>query len=1214
MRLLTTITGVAVAAAVAGITLSGAPAAAQERNNPDLPDTIYVPYKDLEKIFEKEGRGVFLPYKEFLKLWKSNRPPELDPTSKPPVAAAITGAAYDGTVSDTVARLTARYEVRVLADGWQGVTLNFGGLALSDVRIEPDNGALVTSGPKGTHQFLAPKPGLYRLEVDLAAPVTESPGQRTVSLRLPPAPQARLSLVLPGKDSEVELTPSLAKSIGPGEAADTTRLLAFLGMHQKLDVKWKPRTKIDPNRKAKIHATVSSRTKIEMGAIEVSAVVDYKILQAPADRFTLQVPAAYGVRDLTGKNIRDWTAQVNQGVRTLTVLLHSPVEKQYQLKLVLDRLIPDVTAGDLAVPQVVATGAEREDGTVAVWKPATLDLQLLRKDGLDQVQPGRNESLKFTYRGGTRALTLRISKIEPRIHAEVATRFSIGETRRTVESALNLTVTRAGIFAVETKVPKGWDVIAVGPDNVVDDHRVAQRDDHQLLTIDLRRQTTGRINLTMQLQQRATKATGTFPIPSIEVLKTEKQTGALAVAIPSLGYKAVTVADTLKGYIPVDLNKVEQRGVRPGRGESLKLGFQYNRHPLAGSVLLEQRAPQVTARVSTLVEVEKDVLRTTYRVTYDIKHAGVKELQFALPADADPDGKLTDSIEGAGVKSTPAPEELAPSAAGMPKRLKYRVLLQDATAGAYVLTIKQQTKLPKSLEPAKAATLPVHRLDLLGIFSARGEIGVTKQDDVVAGVATPVKDNMVGYLGLDAREIEDPVLKQRQSDIVLALRWAGDEPTRALRLHVIKYDFAATVQTAVKLMHTDVNFTDAQAKAETFIEIQNNARQNFTIDLPPGSKLEQVEVAGEVRNPSKTQDNPNRYTIDLSPPSGGRAPARGAAFIVRVLYQLPGSGWELALPQIVIDSTDPADAIPVAASSVECRLPKDGWAYLGYGGDLQQAQRRHGIWRKIDRLWAWLGDAPHPDTIGRAEWQAARNLRERAHNLPSTGMRITLPLASTPGRTEFAVHRAFFFKSALGGRVSVTAMGHGAHQFLKVLFFLAAIGVAVWYPLSSQTGRLLPTAAPAGAALLLAAIWPAIGGLGLAVVTGAMIAAVFWIFYTVLFEIPAAWREGGGGGGPAPAPPAPPTAGPAPSGPGTSGALPAEGYQAGGGTAEPVDPVDDTAEPDGADTADAPADAYVKKAAKKAAKKTAKSGRKKAAKKSSKSSKKKSGKKGGDDA
>ena len=49
--------------------------------------TVYVPYEKLKEIFEKEGRGIFLPYDEFLKLWEASqpKPPEPPPDLPPPV-------------------------------------------------------------------------------------------------------------------------------------------------------------------------------------------------------------------------------------------------------------------------------------------------------------------------------------------------------------------------------------------------------------------------------------------------------------------------------------------------------------------------------------------------------------------------------------------------------------------------------------------------------------------------------------------------------------------------------------------------------------------------------------------------------------------------------------------------------------------------------------------------------------------------------------------------------------------------------------------------------------------------------------------------------------------------------------------------------------------------------------------------------------------------
>src|SRR5688500_9049022 len=50
--------------------------------------TIYVPYTKLRQTFEKEGRGVFVPYEEFQRLWRAAREAAKKPeAAKTPVAA-----------------------------------------------------------------------------------------------------------------------------------------------------------------------------------------------------------------------------------------------------------------------------------------------------------------------------------------------------------------------------------------------------------------------------------------------------------------------------------------------------------------------------------------------------------------------------------------------------------------------------------------------------------------------------------------------------------------------------------------------------------------------------------------------------------------------------------------------------------------------------------------------------------------------------------------------------------------------------------------------------------------------------------------------------------------------------------------------------------------------------------------------------------------------
>src|SRR5262245_14535152 len=81
--------------------------------------TIYIPYSKLRQIFEKEGRGVFVPYDEFQRLWKAAREAaRKTPEAQPPVSALISEIDSQAAVSRDVMTVTASLQIEVLAEGW----------------------------------------------------------------------------------------------------------------------------------------------------------------------------------------------------------------------------------------------------------------------------------------------------------------------------------------------------------------------------------------------------------------------------------------------------------------------------------------------------------------------------------------------------------------------------------------------------------------------------------------------------------------------------------------------------------------------------------------------------------------------------------------------------------------------------------------------------------------------------------------------------------------------------------------------------------------------------------------------------------------------------------------------------------------------------------------------------------------------------------------
>jgi hypothetical protein len=86
--------------------------------------TIYIPYAKLREVFEKEGRGVFLPYEKFQELWDAARDkPAVQRESSLPVDALITEAENVATVENDVVRVRATLTVELLKQGWNQVPL-----------------------------------------------------------------------------------------------------------------------------------------------------------------------------------------------------------------------------------------------------------------------------------------------------------------------------------------------------------------------------------------------------------------------------------------------------------------------------------------------------------------------------------------------------------------------------------------------------------------------------------------------------------------------------------------------------------------------------------------------------------------------------------------------------------------------------------------------------------------------------------------------------------------------------------------------------------------------------------------------------------------------------------------------------------------------------------------------------------------------------------
>ena len=147
---------------------------------------IYLPYKNLKQVFEKEGAAVFMPYAQFLKMWDKTHLGNARELAKPPVNAVITAAAYSGRITGDVAQIEAALTVQVLGRPWVELPIQFGEAAIGNVSSSDEKILLQATG-NGTYALLFPKAGEQKVKLDLSVKVRTSPDGRSVEIDCPPS-------------------------------------------------------------------------------------------------------------------------------------------------------------------------------------------------------------------------------------------------------------------------------------------------------------------------------------------------------------------------------------------------------------------------------------------------------------------------------------------------------------------------------------------------------------------------------------------------------------------------------------------------------------------------------------------------------------------------------------------------------------------------------------------------------------------------------------------------------------------------------------------------------------------------------------------------------------------------------------------------------------------------------------------------------------------
>lgn len=494
-------------ACASGLCLLAASAVAQQpaetpmemAEKPAREQTIYIPYNKLRQIFEKEGRGVFVPYEEFQRLWKAAAAgvKKLE-DFKPPVAALISEIDSSASVSRDVMTVEAKLQIEMLAEGWHEVPLRLKDAAIRTATIGGKPARLLFT-PEAGYRVLLEKKGKESEKIELllqySKAFTKQPGTNSVEFDAPQAPVNRWQIKIPEPGVKVNVQPNIstsdaAEKMGEADPAAApevkkeTLVQAFVGAAPLVRIDWTAKAEGAAGLAALVTVQARQDITIDEGVVRTRANLAYDIQRADVTVLTVEVPADHNVVNVFDPNVQKWEKKTEGMTQTLTITLFQPTRGTQNVLIELEKF-----AGDKEMPQemmhaeikapvvraVQAGTAEalgnigRQQGVVVVRLGTSLRGEATSRTGLLQIDAAElpaalaKQEWNFAYRYAALPfdLNLSVEKLLPQIDVEELVQVYLEPNQTTADLLAILNIQRAGIFQIELEVPEGYEVRTV---------------------------------------------------------------------------------------------------------------------------------------------------------------------------------------------------------------------------------------------------------------------------------------------------------------------------------------------------------------------------------------------------------------------------------------------------------------------------------------------------------------------------------------------------------------------------------------------------------------------------------------------------------------------------------------------------------------------------------------------------------------------------------
>ena len=445
--------------------------------------TIYIPYDKLKDVFEREGRGVFLPYDQFQKLWQEARLATKKPLPEvSPVSVILVSAENVASVEKEVMIVRAVLTVELLQSGWQKIPLQLNDAAIMTATVDREPARVVHDAATGyslLFQNKETKPARIQVELEYAKAFEKTPGQNSVSFMAPQAPVNKWLIRIPDTGVKVQVEPMLATTEAPANAESdnekkkSTEVLAFVGVSPTVRIRWVPKSEGATGMTALANVQMQHRVVIDEGIARTASQFQYSIDRSELTQLSIELPPDQKVINVFDPNVRKWSVEpANAEQKTapkLVVELFEAAKRSQSLAVEMETNLETKSGAVFPITSFNCLDSSRQQGVVAVKVGQGLRAEPTDRKGLMQLdpaelpQPMAGEPWTFAYRFTSvpYEVKLKLEKVLPTIRVDQLVEAFLEPQSLTLELSSTHKIENAGVFQLEFELPAGFELLQV---------------------------------------------------------------------------------------------------------------------------------------------------------------------------------------------------------------------------------------------------------------------------------------------------------------------------------------------------------------------------------------------------------------------------------------------------------------------------------------------------------------------------------------------------------------------------------------------------------------------------------------------------------------------------------------------------------------------------------------------------------------------------------